>query len=116
MLWSPFNVSINLNPTNDGSSISNNIANGEVIKFETVSGGIRFPIEVTKGATTEPYSFDIRPISLGLLQSATKLDAIGIPKRMGPGGVITFGLRDTYRVDLKPSGRSNNPITVMGAA
>jgi hypothetical protein len=118
ILWNPFNVAIDLNPTNDGSSISSNpLANGEVIKFETVSGGIRFPIEVTKGATTESYSFDIRPISPRIIAVGNKaFDALGIPKRMGPGEVITFGLRDTYRVDLYNSGRSNNPITVKGSS
>ena len=117
MLWNPFNVSINLNPTNDGSSISNNpLANGEVIKFETVSGGIRFPIEINRNGIIESYSFNIRPISPRLNAVGNKaFDAIGTPKRMGPGEVIVLGLKDSYRADLYVNTNNrNNPINVNG--
>ena len=117
VLWNPFNVSINLNPTNDGSSISNNpLANGEVIKFETVSGGIRFPIEINRNGIIESYSFNIRPISPRLNAVGNKaFDAIGIPKRLDPGEVIVLGLKDSYRADLYVNTNNrNNPINVNG--
>lgn len=117
VLWNPFNVSINLNPTNDGSLISNNpLANGEVIKFETVSGGIRFPIEINRNGIIESYSFKIRPISPRLIAVGNKaFDALGIPKRLGPGEVIVLGLKDSYRADLYfNTSNRNNPINVRG--
>ena len=102
ILWNPFNVSIDLDPTNNGSSLSNNpLANGEVIKFQAVSGGIRFPIDITTGGNTESYTFDIRTISPRLRVVGNKaFDELSIPKKIGPGEVIIFGLRDSYLMNL----------------
>lgn len=110
ILWNPFNVTIDMDPTENGSSLSNNpLANGELIQFVNVSGGIRFPIDITSGGNTESYTFDIRTISPRLRVVSNKaFEAMGIPKKIGPGEVIIFGLRDSYLMDLYDWTNPNN--------
>lgn len=105
VIWNPFNITIDLDPTSNGSSISKNpLANGEIIKFQTVGGNIRFPIDITSdfgSGTTDNYSFNLATITPRMRAIGNKaFDEINMPKKLEPGEVLLLGLRDTYQANL----------------